>query len=131
MTNNPGDSVRIVLFNKMNPAEVLVLDEADDIGNFKLPGGKFDSPDEVPDTAAARELAEELVTEEDIVLNSAGELLNDDGVSKRYIYWGIADPGQLAGTDDANSMRWVTVPPDGKNTHHMKTAIELARSAFE
>jgi 8-oxo-dGTP pyrophosphatase MutT (NUDIX family) len=132
MANNPGDSVRIVLFNRTNPHEVLVLDESDDIGNFKLPGGKFDSPDETPEEAGTREQNEELISDEDDTrLHKAGELVNDDGTSKRYIFWRIADPDMISGSDDVHSMKWVAEPPEGKNQHHMQTAIELAREALE
>jgi 8-oxo-dGTP pyrophosphatase MutT (NUDIX family) len=87
--NKSSDSVRIVLHNEASPNQFVVLTETDDPDNLKLPGGRFEDETESPDEAAARELMEELgVTPEEVSLKRAGELVNDDGSSKRYIYTG-------------------------------------------
>jgi len=106
------------------------LTEADDPDNLKLPGGKFEG-DESPDEAAARELAEELnLKPEDVGLRHAGELVNDDGISKRYIYVGTADDGIINPSDEIyRSGRFSEGDvPEGKNRGHILSAIALART---
>src|SRR6266403_4391156 len=99
--NKPTDSVRIVLFDAADPGKFLVLAEADDPTNRKLPGGKFDSADEQPDAAAARELGEELgLSAEAVGLQQAGKLINDDGVSARYIYCGVVSRGDVKPSEE-------------------------------
>jgi ADP-ribose pyrophosphatase YjhB (NUDIX family) len=130
--NKPTDSVRIVLFDPDNHDRFLVLAEVDDPDNWKLPGGKFDSVDESPDTAAARELGEELqVSADKVQLAQAGTLTNDDGESARYIYVGFASVDSVQPSDEIASVRWVSEDnvPDSPNKHHMLSAVSLARSS--
>ena len=127
--NKPTDSVRIVVFNQ--DGKFLVLTEADDVDNWKLPGGRFDSEGETPDEAAERELAEELgLRGEDVSLTPKQELVNDDGESKRYIYAAICDAGSVQPTDEVAKTEWVDENsiPEGKNSGHIRSAWEAASS---
>jgi ADP-ribose pyrophosphatase YjhB (NUDIX family) len=131
--NKPTDSVRIALFDQTDLNHFLVLAEADDPDNWKLPGGKFDSADETPDAAAERELSEELLTTaEAIGLKQAGELINEDGVSARYIYVGRAMDTTLHPSDEIAGTQWVTeeTVPDSPNREHILSAVRLARTAL-
>lgn len=78
------DSVRISLWSVEEPEKFLVVVEADDLDNPKLPGGKFNSITETPVEAAVREVEEEVGVV--VELRDPVELQNDDGVSKRYIF---------------------------------------------
>lgn len=132
--NRPTDSVRIALFDPADPKRFLVLAEADDPENWKLPGGKFDGVDETPDVAAARELGEELQAGPEAVgLTKAGELLNQDGVSARHIYAGAATESDLRPSAEIAAIRWVTEEtiPDGPNKEHILSAVRLARNALK
>jgi ADP-ribose pyrophosphatase YjhB (NUDIX family) len=129
--NTPTDSVRIVLFNKEDPARFLVLVETDDPTNQKLPGGKFDTVDETPDAAAQRELQEELGLDAQAVgLAQAAQLVNDDGVSARYIYGGMVDPSAVRPSHEIAEINWYTQEdlPEGKNRSHMISAVAAVRS---
>ena len=129
--NIPTDSVRIVIFNTDNTDEFLIVEEADDKGGWKLPGGKFDDPSETPDDAAARELQEELgVSAETVALQQAGQLTHNDGVSARYIYRGSAALNALQPSDEIAASKWASEDtlPDTPNSHHIKTAVQLART---
>jgi ADP-ribose pyrophosphatase YjhB (NUDIX family) len=134
MSNKSTDSVRIAIFNRSNLQEFLVLAEADDPDNWKLPGGKFDFVDEKADDAARRELDEELHAHVDAIgLTKAGELVNNDGVSARHIYGGKADENELKPSDEISATRWVTEEtiPEGPNKGHILSAVQLARTAFK
>ncbi len=129
--HTPTDSVRIVLFDKANPTQFVALSETDDLENLKLPGGKFEG-DESPDQAAQRELQEELgITPEQLILTQAGELVNDDGESKRYIYTAEIELGRIKPSDEIHHIESLTVDtiPEGKNQGHMRTAVTLAETA--
>lgn len=127
--NTYSDSVRVVLFNLQNLSEFLILSETDDPQNFKLPGGKFESKDETPDSASSRELHEELGLEA-VSTSLAGELVHDDGLSRRFIYTGIIQPTAIVPSDEIFTIRWVTTEtiPETKNLHHILSAVELARN---
>lgn len=132
--NKPTDSVRIALFHQDNPQLFLILAEADDPDNWKLPGGKFDSADEEPDVAAARELAEELLASADTVgLIQAGRLVNKDGVSDRYIYAGTASDATVRASAEIAAMQWVSEAkvPEGPNKDHILSAVTLARTVVK
>jgi 8-oxo-dGTP pyrophosphatase MutT (NUDIX family) len=110
----------------------MALSETDDPDNLKLPGGKFEG-DESPDQAAARELSEELgVTPEQVNLKQAGELLNDDGVSRRYIYVGKIDIDELRPSAEIHHTELLTADgiPEGKNHGHMLSAVKTADAAL-
>ncbi len=131
--NRPTDSVRIALFDQNSPNHFLVLAEADDPDNWKLPGGKFNGGDETPDAAAARELDEELQANTDAVkLIQAGELINKDGVSARYIYAGMVARATLRPSEEVISIQWVTeeTVPESINREHILSAVQLARTAL-
>jgi len=131
--NTPTDSVRISIFDAEDTAKFLVQTEADDMDNWKLPGGKFNSTSESVLDAAARELFEELGLSGDSVgLRSVGKLVNDDGVSARYIFTAVAQASQLRPTPEVAELRWVTESdvPDGPNRSHMLTAVALARRSL-
>ncbi len=130
--NKPTDSVRIVIFDANNLDQFLVLAETDDPTNWKLPGGKFDSVDETPAAAAARELAEELGLEgEGIQLRQVGELKNDDGVSARYIFAATAGTDAPTPSAEIEALQWVTTEtiPNSPNKAHMLSAVQLARQS--
>lgn len=132
--NKTTDSVRIALFDPSDQSHFLVLAEADDPDNWKLPGGKFDTVDETPDVAAGRELEEELgLSAEMVGLINAGELTNDDGVSARYIYVGTIEDQAVQPTLEVSEKRWVTQEsiPNGRNRDHILSAVKLAQSALK
>lgn len=127
------DSVRIVLFNEAAHGEFVALTETDDPDNLKLPGGRFEGDDETPDEAAARELREELGLEPDQVgLSKAGELPNDDGVSKRYIYTGRVVLAAMQPSEEISRTELLTeaTTPEGKNRGHMLAAVALSEQAW-
>jgi 8-oxo-dGTP pyrophosphatase MutT (NUDIX family) len=129
--HKPTDSVRIVIYDKANPNQFIILSETDDPDNLKLPGGKFEG-NETPDEAAARELAEELgVSPQDVNLTRAGELINDDGESKRYIYAGQCDSRLLKPSNEIDHTELCTKEtiPEGKNQGHILSAVSLAKTA--
>jgi len=87
----------------------------------------------LPDAAAARELMEELgVTPEQVGLTPAGELINDDGVSKRYIYTGRAHLDILRPSDEIHHTELLTDEsiPKGKNRGHMLSAVVLSHTIW-
>lgn len=132
--NKPTDSVRIVLFNVDDYTQFLVLAEADDPTNWKLPGGKFDGADETPRAAAERELREELGLEAATVeLRQVGELQNDDGVSARYIFVAISGTSQPTPSAEIEAVQWVTVQtvPESPNKAHMLSAVKLAQTLVQ
>jgi ADP-ribose pyrophosphatase YjhB (NUDIX family) len=127
------DSVRIVLFDAGDAERFLVVTEADDVDNWKLPGGKFEhgaDGAESPAAAAERELAEEVgVSTRQVGLRAAAELINDDGVSARYIFAGKVDPQDIAPTDEIAQVAWFTQTtlPNCKNKGHIVAAIIAVR----
>ena len=130
--NKPSDSVRIVIHNEASSGQFVALAETDDPDNLKLPGGRFNDENESPDEAAARELMEELgVTPEQVDLKRAGELVNDDGVSKRDIYTGRAALESLRPSEEVHRTELLTedTVPEGKNRGHMLSAVALSRTA--
>jgi len=132
MSNTSTDSVRIFLFDKSMPDHFLVLAETDDPTNRKLPGGKFDSEDETPDAAAARELGEELgLAAEAVSLRQAGRLTNDDGVSARYIYTGVTERDAVKPSHEIAEVNWFSQDdlPEGQNRGHMLSAVALVRES--
>ena len=127
--NKPNDSVRVVLFDVSSPDKFLILTEADDPKNWKLPGGKFDSVDEKPDDAARRELHEELnFAVETAEIIKVGELMNDDGKSARYIYRATVTPDSLSPSEEIALVQWVTTEniPDCHNKPHILSAVDQA-----
>lgn len=131
--NKPSDSVRIVLYNEASPDQFVALTETDDPDNLKLTGGRFENENESPDEAAARELMEELgVTPEQVGLTMAGELVNDDGSSKRYIYTGRVVLDLLKPSKEIHHIELLTEEsvPEGKNQGHMLSAVALSQMAW-
>jgi ADP-ribose pyrophosphatase YjhB (NUDIX family) len=129
----PTDSVRITVFDVNDADRFLVVTEADDPGNWKLPGGKFEG-DETPDEAADRELLEEVgLAGEQIGLQAAGTRLNDDGVSERHIYTGMAAAGDVRPSAEIAEAEWFTgdTLPDCKNRGHILGAVATARAFME
>lgn len=121
-----SDSVRIVLRDRSDPAKFLILSEADDPGNMKLPGGKFESGEDEY-SAAIRELLEEVNL--DISKGELGEvieLLNDDGVSKRYIFHVEVDLSDVKPSEEISEIAWVDIGsiPSGKNLGHILAAVK-------
>jgi len=135
MAHRPTDSVRIVIFDISDPSKFLIVAEADDPTNWKLPGGKFndsESVSEAPEEAATRELKEELGLEgAAISLRLVDTLINEDGVSARYIFSAQADPQTVQPTSEVAAMQWVAEDtiPVSQNQHHMATAVAAARRA--
>ena len=125
-----SDSVRVVLNDKQNPDYFLVLSEVDDPDNFKLPGGKLEAG-ETPVEATLRELTEEVGLQ--LKASDIGEpieLLNDDGVSKRYITHVTVDPSHVKPTSEIAKVQWVTevTVPEGKNKNHILAAVHAGGS---
>lgn len=131
ITLQGSDSVRIVLRDELNTDRFLILSEADDPDNMKLPGGKFEAGED-EFAAAVRELAEELnlnVSKTD--LGDVVELINDDGVSRRYIFDIQVDPNDVKPTDEIAKISWVDEDsiPEGKNKGHILSAVKTNISA--
>lgn len=129
LTPQGSDSVRIVVRDISDAQKFLILSETDDPDNFKLPGGKLEvGEDEF--SAAIRELEEELnlnLSKAD--LGDVVELVNDDGVSKRYIFDIQVDPIDVKPTDEISEILWVekNSVPKGKNQGHIIAAVEAKR----
>ncbi len=122
-----SDSVRIVVRDKLNSDKFLILSETDDPSNMKLPGGKFE-PGEDEYSAAIRELLEEVnleVSKDE--LGEVVELLNDDGVSKRYIFHVEVDLLDVKPSEEIAEIAWVDIDsiPSGKNQGHILAAVKL------
>ena len=131
------DSVRIAIFDASDNNNFLVLTEADDLGNWKLPGGKFETSDGVdensPLTAALRELSEELNLEiEASALRQADTLINADGVSARHIFALVLKPDEVSPSSEIAEATWFTVNslPECKNREHILGAVATARLAL-
>lgn len=132
----PIDSVRVVLWSNMSPGKFLVVVEADDLGNWKLPGGRFASDTETPREAASREIAEEVGL--DLHFGEPIELLNDDNISKRYIFSAEVAPDAIVLSDDETDservveIRWVTQreteASEWKNKGHILSATKISTS---
>jgi len=126
MTTRHSDSVRIVLFDEADPERFLVVDESDDLGNYKLPGGKFEDG-ESADEAAGRELKEEIgLTAEDVALQAVSVLVNQhDPTSKRHIYKGRVAAGKVIPTSEVANRVWVTreTVPESENRGHIIAAL--------
>lgn len=131
--NRPTDSVRIAVFDQANLDRFLVITEADDPGNWKLPGGKFEMGEsgiESPVDAAERELQEEIgASGTAIRLRTAATLTNNDGISARYIFSGLADPAIIRPSAEIAEAQWFTAEtlPDCKNRSHILAAVAAAR----
>ena len=130
LTPTGSDSVRIVVRDKSNPQKFLILSETDDPDNFKLPGGKLEvGEDEF--SAAIRELEEELnlnLFKAD--LGDVVELVNDDGVSRRFIFDIQVNPTDVKPTDEISEILWVDVDsiPEGKNRGQILSAVKSKRT---
>jgi 8-oxo-dGTP diphosphatase len=119
-----ADSVRVVVIDP-DTHKFLLVTEADDLGNWKLPGGKFEAK-EMPNEAAVRELSEELgLIENDYSLGAHIELLNNDGISKRFIYKVLASQKGIHPSDEIAKTMWTTIDkiPECKNALHIRTAV--------
>lgn len=124
------DSVRVLIFEETNKETFLVLSEKDDPTNVKLPGGKFEGA-ETPQQAVIRELFEELGIKVDVSnLNKVAELVNDDGLSKRFIFQVKIDKNLISPSDEIDHVEWVTkeTVPEGKNKGHILAALEACKS---
>ncbi len=123
--NTTTDSVRIVCFDRANGKSFLLLSETDDPENLKLPGGKFNSVTESPETAARRELNEELGIQGNIKLQFISELTNDDGQSKRFIYSCILTKEDVTPSNEISHIIWSTIDttPECKNKSHIQAAV--------
>ena len=121
MTKQAIDSVRVVLFDEKGRFLLVV---EDDDPNAKLPGGKFE-PGETPEQAVAREIAEE-VPEGVSDVSFASELLNHDGVSKRFIYTGKVDSQIAAPGEGVDELVYATPDalPDTKHAGHILAAVK-------
>ena len=132
--HRPTDSVRVAIFNETDPTRFLVVTESDDPDNWKLPGGKFEMGEdgvESPTDAAERELMEEVgVSGERVRLRDAGTLVNDDGISARYIFAGAASTDIIRPSDEIARAEWFTEStlPECKNRGHILGAVAIARA---
>jgi ADP-ribose pyrophosphatase YjhB (NUDIX family) len=130
------DSVRVVIFDSANLRRFLIVTESDDEGNWKLPGGSFNKLEqgvESPEAAATRELLEEVGLEaEGLGLRQAERLVNDDGVSARYIFAVIVNTGLIQPTAEIAEHRWTTREelPDCPNRNHILTAHDAAAAVL-
>jgi 8-oxo-dGTP pyrophosphatase MutT (NUDIX family) len=121
----PSDSVRIVLFDSEFPDYFLILCEADDPTNWKLPGGKLEAG-ESPLDGIIRETAEELgIIFDKTAITVVADLLNNDGVSKRYIYSSNIAQNKVAQTSEVAQIAWITAStiPPGLNSTHIASAV--------
>ena len=131
--HKPTDSVRVVLFNARQLELFCVVAEADDPDNLKLPGGKFETGKdgiESPVHAAKRELKEEVGLDDKMVdLQQAETLLNEDGVSARYIFAGKVDANLVNPSAEIADTFWYTEEslPDCENRGHILAAVASAR----
>lgn len=130
--HNPGDSVRIVLFDESNAEFFFAITETDDPENWKLPGGKFaNNPDgsvETPEQAAARELSEELgLTPDEVSLHYVTSEKNTDGTG--YIFSGQIGLDGLKPSAEIAKSRWFTdrTVPECQNHDHILAAVAEAR----
>lgn len=120
-----NDSVRIVVSDVDKPNSFLLVCEADDNGNWKLPGGKLELG-ENPTQAAVRELSEELNLKLTLdQLGDAFELVNDDGKSKRYIFRHLTAVNNVIPSDEIAQVMWTDIQdvPDCKNKNHISLAL--------
>jgi len=131
------DSVRIAIFDESDPDRFLVVTEADDLGNWKLPGGKFETEDgsdaRSPISAALRELSEELnISIEATDLHHAGTLINSDGVSARHIFALVMNSKKVTPSREIDQSEWFTTEslPECKNREHILGAVASARLAL-
>lgn len=126
LTPQGSDSVRVVLRDELNTDKFLILSEADDPDNMKLPGGKFETGED-EFAAAIRELAEELnlnITK--VELGNVVELINDDGVSRRFIFDIKVNKSDIKPTAEIAEVVWVDEDsiPSGKNQSHILSAVK-------
>jgi 8-oxo-dGTP pyrophosphatase MutT (NUDIX family) len=128
MPNVTTDSVRIVLFDAQDKDYFLTLSETDDPDNFKLPGGKFDTEVETPEECARREIQEE-ISLSGVDMKFCGELVNEDGSSRRFIFSSQISRDQAQPTREIAKFVWVAEPPAGKNFGHMSSALRCAKEA--
>ncbi len=117
----PSDSVRIVVFRNSD-GRFAVVAESDD-PTLKLPGGKIE-PGEAVLKAAQRELEEELALV-DCELSMKADLLNNDGVSRRYIFTTTVNEADVQPTQEIAELHWLHKAeiPAGKNQQHMLAAV--------
>ncbi len=130
ITPQGSDSVRIVLRDELNTDKFLILSEADDPDNMKLPGGKFDAGEDEFD-AAIRELAEELnLNVSKAELGDVVELINEDGVSRRFIFDIKVNKSDIKPTAEIAEVVWVEEDsiPEGKNKCHILSAVKAMNS---
>lgn len=131
----PVDSVRIVVRSQQDPTRFVIVAEADDPENWKLPGGKFEDDESVID-AMIREAKEELNL--DGVEGDFIELPNHDGISKRFIFLATIDPTLISqepdDSDDPERIigrKWVTreeiEASQLKNREHILDALDVSR----
>lgn len=129
MPNLTTDSVRVVLFDAQDKDYFLIVSETDDPDNLKLPGGKFDTEAETPEECARREIQEEL-SMGDTNLKFCGELVNEDGSSRRFIFSSQISRRHARPSQEIAKYAWVTEPPAGKNFGHMSSALRCAKEAL-
>lgn len=121
-----SDSVRIVIIRRSD-GKFAVVQEADD-ETLKLPGGKFE-PGESPAQSCARELSEELGLY-GLSPTLVTELVNDDAVSKRYIFRLDVEGDELKPTEEIAELFWLDEAsvPEGRNKRHMLSAVAAAKT---
>lgn len=135
--HRPTDSVRVAIFDENDSTRFLVVTESDDPDNWKLPGGKFEKGKdgiESPGDAAERELIEEVgVSGKQIGLRVADTLVNDDGVSARYIFAGAAGVDLVRPSEEIAKAEWFTTEtlPECKNRGHILGAVATARTRLD
>jgi ADP-ribose pyrophosphatase YjhB (NUDIX family) len=123
-------NVRAVVFNETG--KFLVVSEADDPNNFKLPGGKFEG-EESSDQAIRRELREELSLEaSSYLLTLVATLETEEERDNRYIYLVNLNPGVPVSPVDEEIARFMWVDeqtvPEGKNKEHILSAVKSVRA---
>ncbi len=121
MNKQAIDSVRVVLFDEKGRFLLVV---EDDDPNAKLPGGKFE-PGETPDQAVAREMEEEVPSGVSD-LSFVSELLNHDGISRRFIYTGAVDSRRVVPGEGIDRLAFADLDdmPDTKHAAHILAAVE-------
>lgn len=127
-----GDNARIVLFSSALE-QFAVIEEVDDLGVLKLPGGSLQDG-ESPLAGAQRELQEELGDKLQLIHNNfAGQLKTKDGKYDRYIFALVCSPDNLVPSMEVAQVHWFKPSeiPETKHKQHILEAVELAKQSLE
>ena len=131
-TYKQGDNTRIVLFSSALE-RFAVIEEVDDLGVLKLPGGSLQDG-ESPLAGAQRELQEELGDKLQLSNDSfAGQLKTKDGKYDRYIFALVCNPDELMPSNEVAHVHWLkpNEMPETKHKQHILEAVALAQDTLK